>query len=144
VLQRALVMDANANLDWLLELSDSIITYRARYRVEPEWLPVLDLLVLDETNPRSVLYQINGIQGILDNIAHTHGACGEHLLAPLKKELVALQPDADLNHGNARLSDLLNRIRLASIALYEQISLQFFSYSGSRRGSRGNLQRKRT
>jgi uncharacterized circularly permuted ATP-grasp superfamily protein/uncharacterized alpha-E superfamily protein len=144
VLQRALAMDANANLDWLLELSDSIITYRARYRVEPEWLPVLDLLVLDETNPRSVLYQINGIQGILDNIAHTHGACGEHLLAPLKKELVALQPDADLNHGNAKLSDLLNRIRLASVALYEQISLQFFSYSGSRRGSRGNLQRKGT
>jgi hypothetical protein len=42
------------------------------------------------------------------------------------------------------LSDLLNRIRLASVALYEQISLQFFSYSGSRRGSRGNLQRKGT
>jgi uncharacterized alpha-E superfamily protein len=144
VLQRALAMDANANLDWLLELSDSIITYRARYRVEPEWLPVLDLLILDETNPRSVLYQINGIQGILDNIAHTHGACGEHLLAPLKEELVALQPDKDLNHGNAGLSDLLNRIRLASVALYEQISLQFFSYSGSRRGSRGSLQRKPT
>jgi len=54
-------MDANGNLDWLLELSDSIITYRARYRAQPEWLPVLDLLLLDESNPRSILFQLDGI-----------------------------------------------------------------------------------
>jgi uncharacterized alpha-E superfamily protein len=84
VLQRALAMDENGNLDWLLELSDSIITYRARYRAQPEWLPVLDLLLRDETNPRSILFQINGILGALNKIAKTHGACGEDLLAPLK------------------------------------------------------------
>ena len=56
VLQRALAMDQNGNLEWLLELSDSIITYRARYRAQPEWLPVLDLLLLDETNPRSIVF----------------------------------------------------------------------------------------
>jgi len=141
VLQRALAMDENGNLDWLLELSDSIITYRVRYRAQPEWLPVLDLLMRDETNPRSILFQIHGILGTLDKIAQTHGACGAHLLAPLEEELIALQPDADLNHGNARLSDLLNRIQLASAALSEQISVQFFSYTGS---SSGSQQRTRT
>jgi len=137
VLQRALAMDGNGNLDWLLELSDSSITYRVRYRAQPEWLPVLDLLLCDETNPRSVLYQINGIIGALDKIAATHGPCGADLLAPLKQEVLALRPDADLNHGNPRLGDLLNRIQLAGAALYEQIGVQFFSYSGSRSGLQG-------
>jgi uncharacterized circularly permuted ATP-grasp superfamily protein/uncharacterized alpha-E superfamily protein len=135
-LQRALAMDENGNLDWLLDLSDSIITYRVRYRAQPEWLPVLDLLMRDETNPRSILFQIHGILGTLNKIAQTHGACGEHLLAPLKEELVALRPHADLNHGNARLSDLLHRIQLASAALSEQISVQFFSYAGGQQRNR--------
>jgi uncharacterized alpha-E superfamily protein len=129
VLQRALAMDENGNLDWLLELSDSIITYRARYRAQPEWLPVLDLLLRDETNPRSILFQIHGILGTLHKIAQTHGDCGEYLLAPLKQELIALEPGTDLNYGNAMLSGLLNRIQLASAALSEQISVQFFSYT---------------
>lgn len=138
VLQRALAMDRNGNLEWLLELSDSIITYRARYRAQPEWLPVLDLLLRDESNPRSVLFQINGILGTLHRIAQTHGACGEHLLAPLKEELTALAPGTDLNYGNATLSALLNRIQLASAALSEHISVQFFSYTDN------DQQRKRT
>lgn len=138
VLQRALAMDRNGNLDWLLELSDSIVTYRARYRAQPEWLPVLDLLLRDESNPRSVLFQINGILGTLHRIAQTHGSCGEHLLAPLKQELTALAPGTDLNYGNATLSALLNRIQLASAALSEHISVQFFSYTEN------GEQRKRT
>lgn len=133
VLQRALAMDENGNLDWLLELSDSIITYRARYRAQPEWLPVLDLLLLDETNPRSILFQMNGILGTLGKIAQTHGACGEDLLAPLKEELLALDRGADLNHGNALLGALLERIGDASAALSEQISVQFFSYTDNGR-----------
>lgn len=142
VLQRALAMDENGNLDWLLDLSDSSITYRVRYRAQPEWLPVLDLLLCDATNPRSILFQLNGILGTLDKIAQTHGPCGAHLLAPLKEEVVALQPDTDLNYGNARLSDLLNRIQSASAALSEQLGVQFFSYSDSGNGS--GMQRKRT
>jgi uncharacterized alpha-E superfamily protein len=129
VLQRALSMDEDGNLDWLLELSDSIVTYRARYRAQPEWLPVLDLLLCDASNPRSILFQISGIQDALNKIAQSYGACGEHLLAPLKEELLALDPGADLNYGNPKLSKLLQNIQTASAALSEQISVQFFSYT---------------
>jgi len=138
VLQRALAMDQDGNLEWLLELSDSIITYRARYRAQPEWLPVLDLLLCDESNPRSVLFQIDGILGTLRRIAHTHGPCGADLLAPLRTELSALTPGTDLTHGNVMLTALLSRIQLASAALSEHISVQFFSYTDNDR------QRKRT
>lgn len=129
VLQRALAMDPNGSLDWLLDLSDSSITYRVRYRAQPEWLPVLDLLLCDESNPRSVLFQLDGILRTLNKVAQVHGPCGADLLAPLREEVLALRPDADLKHGNTKLSDLLNRIELASAALSEQISVQFFSYT---------------
>ena len=52
--------------------------------------------------------------------------------------LLALAPGTDLNYGNATLSALLNRIQLASAALSEQISVQFFSYTDN------GQQRKRT
>ncbi len=130
-LQRALAMDENGSLDWLLELSDSIITYRARYRAQPEWLPVLDLLLRDETNPRSILFQIDGILGALNKIALSYGACGQDLLAPSREALVALDPATDFSHGNASLSALLQRIQQASAALSEQIGVQFFSYTGN-------------
>lgn len=133
VLQRALAMNGSGNLDWLLELSDSIITYRARYRAQPEWLPVLDLLLLDETNPRSIVFQLNGILGTLAKIEQTQGPCGTHMLAPLKKELLALDPDTDLKHGNPLLGGLLDRIGRTSAALSEQISVQFFSYTDNGR-----------
>ena len=45
----------------LLELADSFITYRSRYRLDPMLPLVLDLLLLDETNPRSLAYQLAGI-----------------------------------------------------------------------------------
>jgi uncharacterized alpha-E superfamily protein len=133
VLQRALAMDENGNLDWVLELSDSIITYRARYRAQPEWLPVLDLLLLDETNPRSIVFQLNGIIGTLGKVTEAQGAGGLDLLAPLKAELTALDPGVDLKHGNTLLSDLLSRIGQASAALSEQIGVQFFSYTANGR-----------
>lgn len=48
-----------AVLDWVLDLSDSLITYRTRYRRVPDWPSVVDLLLFDERNPRSVLFQAN-------------------------------------------------------------------------------------
>jgi uncharacterized circularly permuted ATP-grasp superfamily protein/uncharacterized alpha-E superfamily protein len=129
LLQRALGMALGGNLEWLLELSDTIVTYRARYRARPEWLPVLDLLLRDESNPRSIVFQLAGILGALQKIAQAYGPCGEELLAPLKDELLALSPQAHFDCGNPVLTDLLHRIQAAGAALSEQISVQFFSYT---------------
>ena len=130
-LQHALGMQANGNLDWLLELSDCIIIYRARYRAQPEWLPVLDLLLLDESNTRSILFQLAGVLKSLRKISLTYGSCGEQELTLLRNELVSLAPDTDLYCGNAHLIDLLRRIKVASAQMSQQVSVQFFSYTGS-------------
>jgi len=136
-LQRALKMDASGDLNWLLELSDSIVTYRARYRSKPEWLPALDLLLLDESNPRSILFQIDGIGKSLKKIARSYGPCGEDRLLHSRSELLKLNVDRDLYCGNEQLIGLLSTIWSASATISEQISLQFFSYTGN------HLRRKR-
>lgn len=49
-------------LQALLETSDSLMTYRARYLANMQLAPVLDLLMTDESNPRSVAYQLQALQ----------------------------------------------------------------------------------
>ena len=51
-----------AALDVLLELADSQITYRQRYVMVAARAPVIDLVVLDPNNPRSVAYQLDRIE----------------------------------------------------------------------------------
>jgi len=73
-------------LEWLLDLSDSAITYRSRYRRLPDWTSVTELLVFDETNPRALSFQ----------------------LAKLAKHVVLL-PDASLSPLLARLKRAAGR-----------------------------------
>ncbi len=53
---------------FVLELADSFITYRSRYRLKPLLAPLLELLVLDETNPRSIGFQLAALVSHLDQI----------------------------------------------------------------------------
>ncbi|MEO1281056.1 MAG: circularly permuted type 2 ATP-grasp protein [Pseudomonadota bacterium] len=53
---------------FLLEVADSYITYRSRYRLDPLFPFVLDLLLLDETNPRSLVFQLDRIASHLDSL----------------------------------------------------------------------------
>jgi uncharacterized circularly permuted ATP-grasp superfamily protein/uncharacterized alpha-E superfamily protein len=50
-----------------LELGDALITYRNRYLSQLQPRPVLDLILGDETNPKSVLYQL---QTLLEHAGH--------------------------------------------------------------------------
>ena len=49
-------------LEAMLEIADSVMTYRRRYLAQPQWLPVLDLLLVDETNPRSLAFQLSALK----------------------------------------------------------------------------------
>ena len=49
----------------LLELADSQITYRQRYVMVAARAPVIDLVVLDPNNPRSVEFQLDRIEAHL-------------------------------------------------------------------------------
>lgn len=62
MLIRTLLEDGGASQDGtielLLELCDSFMTYRARYLSTPQLAPALDLLLIDDSNPRAVAYQL--------------------------------------------------------------------------------------
>lgn len=53
------------SLDTLLELCDSRITYRQRYVMVAARAPVIDLIVLDPSNPRSLAFQFDQIEAHL-------------------------------------------------------------------------------
>jgi hypothetical protein len=46
----------------LLEIADSSMTYRNRYPGTLEAAPLIDLLVIDETNPRSIGFQFAALR----------------------------------------------------------------------------------
>jgi uncharacterized circularly permuted ATP-grasp superfamily protein/uncharacterized alpha-E superfamily protein len=50
------------SLDVLLELADAQITYRSRYMMAASRIPVLDIVVLDGSNPRSVAFQVGQVE----------------------------------------------------------------------------------
>ena len=59
--------ESRSDLEALLEVSDSIMTYRARYRTTFQPAPVLDLLLVDESNPKSLAFQCSRLAVHVDH-----------------------------------------------------------------------------
>lgn len=70
--------DEMGSLLLVLELADSFITYRSRYRVAPMLPLVLDLIVADETNPRSIAFQLKELARHIDALPQS-GAGGQRI-----------------------------------------------------------------
>jgi uncharacterized circularly permuted ATP-grasp superfamily protein/uncharacterized alpha-E superfamily protein len=134
--------EAGGELDLLLELADSTMTYRARYQAAPQLSSVLDLLLCDETNPRSAVYQIATLD---EHIAHLPSGEEEGLLTAdqrlvtrLLNELKLAEP-LELGGGVIRfdtridLERLLRRIERDVHQLSDHIAERFFSHSAPTR-----------
>ncbi len=61
-------IDENNVLEALLEIADSSMTYRSRYLTSLQVRPVLDLLMTDESNPRSVGFQLLALVNHVENL----------------------------------------------------------------------------
>lgn len=55
-------------LEALLEVSASIMTYRSRYRTTFQLAPVLDLLLIDESNPKSLAFQCSQLAAHVEHL----------------------------------------------------------------------------
>lgn len=62
------VQRIEAGLRLALELCDSAITYRSRYLSALQPAPVLDLVLADPTNPRSLAYQLRHVEARLAEV----------------------------------------------------------------------------
>jgi uncharacterized alpha-E superfamily protein len=75
-------------LDLAIEIGDSIMTHRQRYAVITTRDTVLDLLVLDESNPRSVRFHLDVIRKRLADLTEADGT-GQ--LSDIDRQALAVQ-----------------------------------------------------
>jgi uncharacterized alpha-E superfamily protein len=130
-LQTATREGRDQGLDWLLQWADSSVTYRSRYLVAPEWLPVLDLLVRDELVPRSLAFQVKGLAEYIAKLEATHGRFASDVVAPGQAALAALTP-ADLRPESEALAALLDQLQRVAGGVSDELTLKFFSHAASR------------
>lgn len=141
--------EADGALELLLELADSTMTYRARYQAAPRVPGVLDLLLSDDSNPRSALFQI---ETLAEHMRHLPPAGDDGILSPDQRIVTRLASDlrlADpgelsetLTRFDARieLDRLTRRIDRGVHQLSDHIADRFFSHAlltrvaGARRG----------
>lgn len=128
-------------LDWLLELADSIITYRSRYSRLPELLPVIDLLVFDESNPHGVLFQAEVLGRYLERMVRELAAddCPMQLLEATKTlrrynlEHFEHVPFAAFREGSPcdELATLLDELDAAACELSDWLGMRYFTHVGN-------------
>nr|WP_321461558.1 circularly permuted type 2 ATP-grasp protein [uncultured Cohaesibacter sp.] len=99
--------DTSRRMMFILEVADSFITYRSRYRITPTLPAVIDLLLLDETNPRSIAFQI---AALYDHINYLPQEPESGLRSEENRLLLELLTDLQLSEGH----------KLAQIPLFEQ------------------------
>ncbi len=55
-------------LEAVLEVADSLMTYRRRYLASLQLAPIIDLLLIDQTNPRSMAFQLEALGEHVKNL----------------------------------------------------------------------------
>jgi uncharacterized circularly permuted ATP-grasp superfamily protein/uncharacterized alpha-E superfamily protein len=130
--------DTWSTLDMLLEVADSSMTYRSRYFTVLQTAPVLDLLMCDQSNPRSLAFQL---QDLFDHCRWLSdrplGAGWPVLKQRLLEEAATNLFGADIRHlsqplnGGTRdqLDQLLAATGAALPALSDAITNVYFSHA---------------
>ena len=122
-------------LAFLLETSDSFMTYRARYRFAPTFPLVLDLLFVDETNPRGIAFQL---VKLLDHITNLPKASQDAVRTPEQRLALDLLTQVrladidamrvvDANGERSALKQALDRLIVGLPQLSDIISRRYFS-----------------
>ncbi|MEM1432841.1 MAG: circularly permuted type 2 ATP-grasp protein [Pseudomonadota bacterium] len=126
----------------ILDISDGTLTHRARYRSNPSLPTVLDLLLLDDSNPRSVSYQLNKLiehLSALPGEAQSDGLSeGRRTLLTLQNELLLTDLETVINSTTKtgkrhRLDRLLRRCESSATQLSNHLSRTYFAHTHSKR-----------
>ena len=118
-------------IESVLAVAESGLTYRRRYRGRVQVGTVLELLMLDAGNPRSLAYQVNAIA---DNLKHLPDASGtsrperltEELAATLRRARPSEMDDLDRTGSRAELDEFLTDIHDALRNLADAVAAAHF------------------
>jgi uncharacterized circularly permuted ATP-grasp superfamily protein/uncharacterized alpha-E superfamily protein len=125
----------SGQLEVLLEIADSSITYRSRYLTSMQPDLVLDLLLLDEANPRSVAYQLARLREHVDQLPGSRSQIRRPAEARIAISMLTALQLAEVRefmctNGEGRrdqLESLLNRITGELRLLSETLTREYFS-----------------
>lgn len=126
-----------AVLEPVLEIADSVMTYRRQYFTAPCLAGVLDLLLRDESNPRSVLFQINVLgEHVAALVADSKTASAsldreriQSLAASLRSRIRDDAAVRDAEGASPPLLDSLSTWARNLSELSDQVTNRFFSHS---------------
>jgi uncharacterized circularly permuted ATP-grasp superfamily protein/uncharacterized alpha-E superfamily protein len=111
-------------LEPLIEICDSVMTYRRRYFSRPDWQGVVELLFLDRSNPRSVGFQLAVLLRESENFpGEPHFGLFPRIIAEVK--------DLDARLANPTKPDAAELKKLANqlAALSDLLTQHYFSHS---------------
>jgi uncharacterized alpha-E superfamily protein len=137
----------DVRLSALLEIGNSAMTYRSRYVFGPDAAPVLDLLLADESNPRSVASQIASLYEHIRSLRLESKAkhSGEQRLVQTifsKLRLIDVDALASLKRGGkrARLTVLLRRVKRTVEELSRTLTRSYLTHAQTVRPMGGSAQ----
>ena len=125
----------NGQLEVLLEIADSSITYRSRYLTSMQPDLVLDLLLLDEANPHSVAYQLSCLREHVEQLPGTRSLIRRPAEARIAISLLTAVQLAEVREFmtvnsdgvRANLDAFLTRLTSELKLLSETLTRQYFS-----------------
>ncbi|HEY1068755.1 MAG TPA: alpha-E domain-containing protein, partial [Pirellulales bacterium] len=127
-----------APLEATLEVADSLITYRSRYLTSMQLAPVLDLLLVDETNPRSIAFQLMALHDHVDNLPRDKNAPlrgrEQRLIMSSVHSVRMIDHDAlraaTTKDGRSHMDRLLGRLATQLPALSDAIVHKYLIHAG--------------
>ena len=120
-------------VDSVVLAHDSSITFRRRYPEDAGVTAVLDLLLLDDANPRSLAFQIERLRRDLSGVPMRSRPTDERdrLLAQLGDLVVELDPAAasarDADGRRVRLAETLDSMHWRLLAVADEIEKVHFA-----------------
>jgi uncharacterized alpha-E superfamily protein len=125
-----------AGFDLLLQLFDSTLTYRALYPGRFEVLPLIDLLVVEPTNPRGVYGVYARLRKKLDEIAAAAGSARRMPFAALLPPVESLPSLETLSvtDGERRyvaLAQLCEQLCDLMTSASNEVSGRYFSHANT-------------
>jgi uncharacterized circularly permuted ATP-grasp superfamily protein/uncharacterized alpha-E superfamily protein len=114
----------DGSLDLLLELADSQISYRQHYVMIAALAPVIDLVMLDPNNPRSVEFQLDRIETHLDALPKQNT---EGRLSPAQRIAAGIATRLRTINANAIDSNLIIYIESSLMKLSDAIGASFLT-----------------
>ena len=138
LINAALIVQASGleTLEPVLEIADSVMTYRRRYFSQPQWPPALDLLLADETNPRSLAFQIMALADHAANLPQDRGQNAAQHTDALRVRLAKADwpalACAQLTAGGNELGELLAQIAADLRRHSDSLTHQYFNHATTR------------